>query len=180
LAPKVSLFADTWAKDPEAEFFGGTSRDFLYWVKGQFKDITTREDTVKKMASLRALKILDVRDFIIGESDVDVITSSGTLDLDAGDYGVRKIDPVDRQRLDPSTEMGKTEREQGHIPMEKIRLGRNGLIDWRDFGDGIGELHSGKPTVHFAPDEVFRQTTTQSSGRTSPFFSLSVFFASSR
>ncbi len=42
LSHKVNLFKDVWTVDPEAEFYGGTSRDYLYWLKRQFRGATTR------------------------------------------------------------------------------------------------------------------------------------------
>ncbi len=151
LAPKVNLFREVWERDPDAEVFGGTSRDFLFWVKGQLAK-------GKTPAELRALPVIDVREFIIGESDVDVISRDASFTIDVRAYGIRKIDFVGAARLDPATELGKTERRQGYLPMEKIRLGRKGLIQWNDFGDGIGELLRGVPTAHFADQADFEAT----------------------
>src|ERR1051326_3967992 len=107
LAPKVNPFRDAGAQDPSAEFFGGTTRDYLYWLKGQLaKGVTPAE--------LRAMKIIDVRDFIIGDSDIDIITEK-SLGLSAETFGVKKIDYV---KLMPD------EVRQGYIPAEKIRLSR--------------------------------------------------------
>ncbi len=150
LAPKVNLFADAWAQDPEAEFYGGTTRDFLYWVKGQLAEGKTPEQ-------LRKLEHIDVRDFIIGDSDVDIV-SKKYLSLSPGNYGVRKIDSIKPDRFDATTTAGKDELRQGYIPVEKIRLGGKGFIPWSGVGDGIGEIHSGRVTVHFATDEEFQGT----------------------
>ncbi len=150
LAVKVTLFRDVWAQDPNAELFGGTSRDFLYWIKGQLR-------SGKTAGQLRALPSIDVRDFITGESDIDVLSDRG-IRLDAAAYGVKKIDVIDKSRLDPSTPFGKTERDQGYIPVEKIRVGRSGIVPWTDFGDGVGEVLSGKLTATFAPQATFEQT----------------------
>ena len=42
VAPRVNLFKDVWEKNPDAELFGGTSRDFLYWWKGELVDAVVR------------------------------------------------------------------------------------------------------------------------------------------
>jgi hypothetical protein len=156
LAPKVNLFADAWKQDPNAEFVGGTVRDYLYWLKGQFRGITTADQAKAKIDELRKLPSIDVRDFIIGDSDVDV--ASINLSLSPSTYGVRKIDMIGSDRFDPSTQMGHSEAKQGFIPVEKIRLGRRGFTPWPGMGDGIHEIYSGKPTVHFASPEDFHST----------------------
>ena len=157
LSGKVPLFREIWESDPHAELFGGTTRDYLYWIKGQFKDCATREQALAKVQELEKLSAIDARDFIVGDSDVDVVTHYG-VSVDAGKYGVRKIDSIKPDRFDPETEMGMNEWHQGFIPLEKIRLGSAGFIPWNQFGDGIGELYSGKPTLHAADPKVFAQT----------------------
>lgn len=76
VAPKVSLFAEIWRRDPEAELYGGTSRDFLYWLKGRFRGAISRADVEARIAALRALPLIDVRDFISSKSDIDVLTDT--------------------------------------------------------------------------------------------------------
>ena len=150
LAPKVNLFADAWEIDPLAEVYGGTTRDYLYWLKAKLRSGTTPDE-------LRAMEMIDVRELIIGESDVDMV-SSQPLGMQAAKYGVKKIDSIDRQRFDPENEKGKNELDQGYIPAEKIRLGKTGFVSWAGVGDGIGEIYSGRLTVHFAPREQFERT----------------------
>ena len=74
LAPKVNLFRDIWSRDPEAEFYGGTSRDFLYWLKGQFVEAHSPKEAMALAERLRELPVIDVKSFIIGDSDIDVVT----------------------------------------------------------------------------------------------------------
>ena len=157
LAPKVNLFSDVWSENPAAEFYGGTSRDFLYWVKDHFKDLKTQAEVDKKIGQLRKLESIDVRDFINGESDVDIITGK-TLKTNASKYGVRKIDAVNPDRLNPSTELGMTELNQGYIPIEKIRVGRKGIAQTPQFGNGAKELFTSNITVNFPSEEDFAQT----------------------
>ncbi len=147
LSHKVSLFRDAWALDPKAELYGGTSRDFLYWVKGQFRNVGDREGALAKMESLRALPLIDARDFIIGDSDVAIVTRVN-LCMSPEAYGMRKLDKVDPARFDATTQMGKDELRQGFIPVEKIRLAKNGFVPWAGVGDGIAEIYSGRLTLH--------------------------------
>jgi hypothetical protein len=157
LSHKVNLFAEAWEKDDKAEFFGGTTRDYLNWLKGRFRGCKSRAQADDVITTLRARGIIDVKEFIIGESDVDVISEHYGL-LAAADYGIRKIDTVDRERLDANTEKGKNEIDQGFIPMEKIRLAKKGFVKWKGMGDGVKELWLGKPSLSFAEKEQFEST----------------------
>lgn len=157
LAPKVNLFRDVWKVDAEAEFFGGTSRDYLYWLKGKLKAARNRAEAETIMRELRAREIIDVRDFILFESDVDVVSKTA-LGVNAARYGVKKIDAIPASRFDPSTPEGQTELKQGYIPAEKIRLGLKGLVAPGPFGDGVGEIFESKITVRFASDTDFAST----------------------
>ena len=170
LAPKVNLFLAIWDKDPNAELFGGTSRDFLYWVKGELRGATTRAEIEARMAKLRALKIIDVREFITSLSDVDVMTDKSLSAITAEDYGVRKVDVMNKNRLDPLTDEGRTERAQGFIPVEKIRLGRNGVVPWKALGDGLRELFDGNLTVTYAARADFDRTHYATIGQNHPSF----------
>ncbi|MBI2605942.1 MAG: hypothetical protein HYW49_07665 [Deltaproteobacteria bacterium] len=165
LSRKVNLFRDAWALDPEAEFFGGTSRDFLFWVKGRLREARTREEALKIAEKLRSMPVIDVRSFILTESDIDI---AGTAMLDAQNYGVRKFDLVSKSRFDPATAEGKSELEQGYVPLEKIRLSSKGFVEWRGMGDGLKELYDGRPTVRYAPPELFAQTHYAKQGLNHP------------
>ncbi|MES2963218.1 MAG: hypothetical protein V4760_04950, partial [Bdellovibrionota bacterium] len=157
LAPKVNLFRDVWAKVPEAEFFGGTSRDYLYWLKGRLVSADREGRLGAEIAELRATKTIDVRSFILFESDVDVAAEK-TIGVDGARYGIKKIDHISSKRFDPATPEGQSEIRQGFIPVEKIRLGRNGFAAPTGFGDGLDEIHRGRPTVHFASKADFDST----------------------
>ncbi|MEK7356670.1 MAG: hypothetical protein AAB250_09485, partial [Bdellovibrionota bacterium] len=157
LAPKVNLFQDVWKLDPKAEFFGGTSRDYLYWLKGRFRGASSRADADAVIANLRRERVIDVRSFILHESDVNVV-AEGRVAIDGSRYGIKKIDAIDSKRLDPATAEGRDELKQGYIPAEKIRLGRAGLKTASGFGDGAREIYESKPTIHFASDADFWST----------------------
>ncbi|MBI2605277.1 MAG: hypothetical protein HYW49_04270 [Deltaproteobacteria bacterium] len=158
LAPKVNLFAEIWEQDPNAEFYGGSSRDFLYWVLRQFRDVKTRKEAEAVMKRLRHLPLIDVREFILEESDLDVITSKPMYSVKPAEFGVRKIDVLSPQIFDPATEIGFNERNQGFVPVEKVRLGMGGLKTLEGFSDGVAEIYSGKLTVHFELGPDFWKT----------------------
>jgi hypothetical protein len=157
LAPKVNLFKKVWDQDPQAEFYGGTSRDYLYWLKGQFKEAGSAAKVSAIEKKLRALPVIDIRDFIIGESDIDVISGSKVV-LNPKDFGVKSIDVRGNEIFNTSTTVGKSELDQGYIPAEKIRLTQKGFTSSKSFGDGVHEIYEGKLTVHFTDSKVFEKS----------------------
>lgn len=157
LAPRVNLFHDTWRLDPDAEFYGGTTRDYLYWIIRQFASAKTEADKQNVTARLRSMRRIDIQDFIYENSDVDIVTTQD-LRLKAEDYVVRKIDKISKSIFDPNTPEGFNELNQGYIPAEKIRLTRHGLVNTPGFVDGLPEILSRQLTVHFSSDELFRKT----------------------
>ncbi|MEK7355012.1 MAG: hypothetical protein AAB250_01085 [Bdellovibrionota bacterium] len=168
IAPKVNLFRDVWARDPQAEFFGGTSRDYLYWLKGRLIRADAKGELQQEIARLRAMEVIDVRLFILFESDVDVVSKQDMSQLNALRYGVTKIDRIDAKRFDPSTPEGANEIDQGNVPAEKIRLGKKGVNAYTTFGDGAREIYESKLTVSFAPDARFWETHYAKAGRNHP------------
>ncbi len=157
LSRKVNLFKTVWDIDPEAEFFGGTSRDYLYWLKGKLSAASNQSEYDAVVAKLRSLQVIDVRDFIIGESDVDIVAKT-KVPVSAEEFGVKNIDTISFERFDTSTQAGKDEIAQGFIPVEKIRLGKDGVVDTGRFGNGIGEVYSGKISVVFSSPAEFAST----------------------
>ncbi|MES2963793.1 MAG: hypothetical protein V4760_07860, partial [Bdellovibrionota bacterium] len=168
LAPKVNFFRDVWALDPKAEFFGGTSRDYLYWLKGQLLAARNAEDLAARISRLRALEVIDVKEFIVYESDIDVISKRYFTELDATRYGIKKVDTISAERFDPKTQEGQTELRQGFIPAEKIRLGKNGVGSATAFGDGVREIYDGRLTVSYATETDFWKTHYAQNGQNHP------------
>ncbi len=154
LAPKVNLFAAVWREDPNAIFYGGTSRDFLYWVLGQFKDVESENELDLKREELKKVSLIDIRRILGHESDADIITSKH-LSIEPDRFGIRKIDSIDSQRLDPDSALGKNEIDQGFIPIEKIELSQTDIYTPESFGDGVGEILSGDLSVQFSSEEKF-------------------------
>lgn len=157
LAPKVNLFRDVWEQDPKAEIYGGTSRDYLLWLKGQFREAGTAAQAQKIAKELRARSVIDVREFLIKASDVDII-SEKRPDIDASRYDVKNVDSQRPEIFDPKSERGLDERRQGHLPAEKIRIGRGGILENPGMGDGAQEIYTGRLTAQFTSAEDFAKT----------------------
>ncbi len=157
LSPKVDVFGYIWSIDPEAEFYGGTTRDFLYWVKGRFQNSSSREQSLQIRHDLLLRESIEGREFILGESDIDIITEK-SVQIDPGTFGIRKIDTHDFKIFDTESVEGLNERLQGYIPAEKIRLGSRGFTENVTFGKGLSEIYQGRLTVHFTPEADFSQS----------------------
>lgn len=158
LAPKVDLFRDTWAFAPQAEFFGGTSRDYLYWLKGRLAKARTGAELSQIVAELRARSEIKLREFVQPNSDVDIVAKRDSFVLDPARYGVKKIDFVNIARFNVAHPVGETEVKQGFIPIEKIRLSQASVFTDVQFGDGVKELFLSRPTVRFASDREFAES----------------------
>ncbi len=154
LLPKVNLFAAVLKADPHAKFFGGTSRDYLYWLMGQFRNLKTTVEIDAKISELKKRPIIDIREILGIESDVDVITQNG-LSINPSTFGVRKIDSISPDRFKKGSELSKNEIDQGFIPIEKIQISQNKIFTPSVFGDGVEELLTGKLSVHFTEDKAF-------------------------
>jgi hypothetical protein len=153
LAPRVNVFHDLWERDRDALLYGGTPRDFLYWLRGQFADAETDADVAAIEARLLTdRRPIDVRAFIVRASDIDIVSARRPL-LRAEDYGVTKIDWIPTSRLESDDE-----QKQGYLPTEKIRLGRRGFVRDARFGDGVLEIWKGRVTGVFPDDEAFAET----------------------
>ncbi len=157
LAPKVNVFADVWAQDPDAVFFGGTSRDYLNWLLGELHKAEAKNELQKKILDLKKLPLIDIRKILGAESDVDVMSSRG-ITLQGADYGIRKFDSIAPERISAKTDLGQTEINQGFISIEKIQLSKTGLKTPAPFGDGVGDLLSERISIHFADPEAFWNT----------------------
>src|SRR5687767_4172754 len=81
LSHRVDFFEKIWASNPEAQLYGGTSRDFLWFVRGELAKATSKEDLTRRVDALKARKI-DVKEFVVGNSDVDVISAKDLTEID--------------------------------------------------------------------------------------------------
>lgn len=156
-AVKVDLFRAIWDQDPEALIYAGTARDLAYWVLRQFQNARTRADVDRAIESIRAREKIEVREFVARQSDVDVM-SQAPFQINAKEFSIKRVDRISFARLNAETERGRTEIDQGFIPLEKIALGRSGIIDLPQFGKPLEEIFWGDLSVHFSPPEVFFKT----------------------
>ncbi len=169
LAPKVDLFREVWAIDPQAEFYAGTTRDFLYWILGHFKGLKTPTEIDRIKKELLARPLIQVREMVGPLSDADIITrNENHFELRGEDFGIRKLDFNSIHRFNPSHEFGQSEIDQGYIPVEKLRLAKTGIVEDKTFGDGLSELISGKLTITFADENKFWNTYYAKQGSNHP------------
>ena len=169
LAPKVNIFSAIWKEDASARFYGGSSRDYLYWLLGKLSEARDEDELQSIVVKLRAAKLFDIRDVLGSESDIDVILSKHT-NVRAEDYGIRKIDPISAERFDPHTKEGRTEIDQGFIPVEKIILAKDSIETAPTMGDGLQEIYDGILSIHFAEDSKFWKTQYAEEGINHPLF----------
>jgi hypothetical protein len=159
LSKKVDVFSAVWRKDKNAEFYGGTTRDFVYWVLGKIRVAKDMREYERIVRDLKALPVIRVREFIFAKSDIDIIANSSYPDVRAADYGVRKIDWMSRESFKSGTNAYYDEINQGYIPIEKIRLSYNGLQRGGHVGNGVYEIYSRRLTIHMPDMEQFNQTS---------------------
>lgn len=156
LADKVPLFRQAWNEDPEAAFFGGTVRDYLLWLAGKLDDGERRGAVEAVIRDLLARPVIDHREFLAADSDVDVFSSRGVPSLDASRLSVKRVDARPPSALDPTSAEFRTHRDQGFLPAEKIVLTRTDVRSLSpELGDGIEEIRTGRYTVTFADETTF-------------------------
>lgn len=151
LAPRVDLFQAIWAVDPDAELYGGTSRDFLWFLRRKFSAARSVDDVDAIVRALEA-RVIDAREFIAPESDVDVISTKELGDSVLYDPAfVTRIERVGAEWFRPKHPRYEQELQQGGIPVEKIRLGRQGFRAPVDpaLAGGVEEIHRGVPTLGY-------------------------------
>ena len=170
LAPKVNLFRDVWALDPEAKFYAGTARDFVYWILRQFQNQCSEHEKEQVKAALKLRKNIDILEIIGLESDVDILSIDQTLlqKINPEDYRLRKIDFINADRLNLNSVAGQDELKQGFIPVEKMRLGSSGIALTPEFGDPLSEILSGHLTVSFSKEKDFYSTSFAKQGINHP------------
>ena len=156
VSQKVDLFTDAWKKDPEALFTGGTTRDYVLWFERQFINCSDRPCVDTVLTKIESQPILEIRSFILEDSDVDVV--SKTLNLRARDYGIRKIDTVPEKDFVTGTPEHQSALDQGFIPVERMLLGRSSLKTGPEFGDGLRDLYEGKIGLTLPNPSKFWQT----------------------
>lgn len=149
LAPRVDLFRAIWNVDPDAELYGGTSRDFLWLLRRRLAAATTEAEVEAAIASLRSGPI-EVPHFLAPPSDVDVIGNPRIADAVPFDERcVTKIEVHSPKTFEPGTKDFERERDQGGVAVEKIRLAKGRFVDAVDpsLRNGVREIYDGRPTI---------------------------------
>ncbi len=157
LAPKVDSYQAIWKSDPQALIFGGSSRDFLYWIKKQFQGVESQDQAASIMRQLRQMTVIETRDFMMQDSDIDVVSFRHDF-TDGKAFGITGINSIHPDRIDAKTSFGHSEVIQGYIPAEKIAIGRRGVVHLPQFGNGAAEIFSGRLSIHYGNPEEFAQT----------------------
>ena len=152
LSHNVDFFEKIWAMDPNAELYGGTSRDFVWHIRGELSKATSQAEMTAIVAGLRT-KRLDVKGFVVGNSDVDVITDANMASVDYDRGMLTKIETISHRWFDPKSQSFEQETKQGHIPVEKMRLGKSGFrkTEGIDYGNGVVEIYYARPSLHYNP-----------------------------
>lgn len=158
IAIKIPLVNDIWKQDPSAQFFGGMNRDFLFWLKGHFRECTSRSDVESVMKKLRAMDLIGNNEFIAPDADVDIFSGRKGVVVDPKQYSISKLEKIHPDRINPETSSGRDEIRQGFIPAEKILMGREGFTELKQFGDGVADIFYGKPSITFAEKRDFEST----------------------
>lgn len=147
-APNVDLFRAIWAVDPSARFYGGTSRDFLWYVRRRLA-VCRNVACIDRVARLLATETIDVREFLVGESDVDTVTAMGLSDVAYDATYLRRLEAVSPEWLTPGTPLFFQEERQGGLPIEKILLGAHGFVP-----HPVASLRGGESDVYHARPRV--------------------------
>ncbi len=155
-ATQVNLFRDAWKINPRLQFTGGTVRDYSLWFEKQFHHCSDRACAEEILKKLDDQPSIDVRGFILEDSDVDA--AGETTALKASDYGIHKIDYIEADELKAGTRLHQSALDQGYIPVERVVLGKNTLAAAEGFGNGLRELYEGKLTVYFTEASRFWRT----------------------
>lgn len=148
LAPKVDLFAAIWAVDPDAEIYGGASRDFYWFLRRKLAVCQDRPCIDRTIAALESRPV-DVKEFIVGQSDVDVVTAK-SLDSVAFDPGfLTRLQVVSPQWFARDSPLHAQEIAQGGVPVEKIRLARGRILPPADpaLRDGVLDVYRAVPRL---------------------------------
>ncbi len=170
LSSKVDLFREVWAIHPTAEFYAGTTRDYLYWILGHFRNAKTSAQVSEVKQNLLALKFIQFREMVGHDSDADILVHDRNQlsGLSGGTFGIRKLDLIAYDQIDPQSDFGQSEFDQGFIPVEKLRLSKNGILEDSRFGNGVKELISGRLSMHFADPDKFWKTQYAKQGLNHP------------
>jgi hypothetical protein len=143
IAHKVDVFREVWRQDPRREFFGGSVRDYLYWLKTSlYKNASNRQEALKYLDSLVSESSLSAKMFLHPNSDLDTI--HGIIPVhSAPDWELSRIENSSANRFTPGTSHYQNEIDQGFISIEKLRLSFREWIFDSVFGDPFESIYYG-------------------------------------
>lgn len=149
---QVDLFREVWAKDPLARFYGGTARDYLWFIR---KQLSRCEDKacVDRVERELMERLIDAKEFVVGESDVDVVSELFEIAADFDRAHFKRIETIRPAWLRAGTPESAQDERQGGVPVEKIILGREGFQPHpvKAYRSGVEEIWRGIPTLHADP-----------------------------
>ncbi len=156
-ARNVDVFGELWSRDPEAKIFGGAARDYLLWLVAEIKSGPEGQSFGAIRQRLATRGSISASEFLRRDSDLDVLSYNSRLP-DGARFGIGKVESIPFNRLDARTDDGRDEIKQGFLPTEKVLLGRSSLTTPSQFGDGVGEIYSNRPTMKVGSRVEFDST----------------------
>lgn len=152
LAGRVDLFEETWRKYPRARFYGGSSRDWAWFVRKQLSPCQDRA-CIERVEKELLARWIDMKEFVVGESDVDVVEEQAEINVDFDKSHFARIETIRPSWLTPGSPEYLQEAWQGGLPIEKILLGIDGFEKHPvpEFQRGLEEVWKGVPTLRYDP-----------------------------
>ena len=152
VSKQVDLFQRIWEKDPQAQLYGGSSRDLVWFVRGKLAKAHNEAEVEAVVHDLMSRPV-DAQEFIVGQSDVDVITDNSLRDIDVDPKFITRLENISPGWFKVGGPRFEQEAKQGYVAVEKIRLGSDGFVTTAglDHGDGIREIYACRPSAHFDP-----------------------------
>lgn len=149
---RVDLFQAIWKKDTKAKLYGGTSRDFAWYVRGKLSGARSAEDARERLEAL-AQNPIPIGEVVVGESDVDVVSQTDFSDLELESAILTRIEAIPPETFKAGSRDYAREKAQGYLPVEKILLGKRGVDspEGLEYGDGLREIYDARPTLVFNP-----------------------------
>lgn len=156
LANKVDIFTAVWSKDPDAEIYGGTVRDYLFWIRSHLCGFS-KVEAEQNMQRHLGKPFIKAREFLYKDSDIDLASDKGIY-LEAEQFGLKKIDSKKKSLFDPKSKEGQDERKQGYLAVEKLRLSKTGFVESEGLGGGVSEIYNDQFYLRLASSSDFATT----------------------
>ena len=147
---RVELFQQVWRVDPTAKIFGGTVRDFLWFLRRELASARSASESSATVTRLSG-RTIEAQEFIPALSDVDVISSEAMTSVLTDNGHISRIETQPPSRFVPGGQGYEDELTQGSVPIEKLLLGADGFADPEglSYRAGLAEIYAAKPSVRF-------------------------------